>query len=47
MYIPLMKNGRNYKLFTDDISRVHSRNSKISRPPVPAYETMESPAAKF
>lgn len=46
-YIPLMKSGRNYKLFTDDISRVHSRSSKVSRPPVPAYGAMDSPTAKF
>lgn len=42
MYIPVSHNGNKYKLFMEDVSKVHSI-AKSRRPPVPAYDYMESP----
>lgn len=41
MYIPVNSNGRNYKLFMDDIVKVHSIN-KSRRPRVPSYNATDS-----
>ena len=42
MYIPVCKNGRSYKVFMDDINKIHSI-SKARRPAVPAYDYLDSP----
>jgi hypothetical protein len=36
MYIPVSSNGRNYKLYMDDIYKIHSR-SKLIKPSIPHY----------
>lgn len=42
LYIPVNKNGKMYKIFMDDINKVHSI-AKLRRPPVPAYQCIETP----
>lgn len=41
-YIPVIANGKKYKLYMDDLYKIHSI-SKIRRPAVPAYDELESP----
>lgn len=42
MYIPVSNSGNKYKLFMDDIKKVHSI-VKQRRPPVPSYNYMDTP----
>lgn len=44
-YIPVSSNGKNYKIFMEDIAKVHSI-AKSARPRVPSYNETES-ALKF
>jgi hypothetical protein len=39
MYIPVNKNGRNYKVFMDDLVKVHTI-SKLRRPSLPNYDVV-------
>lgn len=39
MYIPVNKNGRNYKVFMDDLIKVHTI-SKLRRPSLPNYDVV-------
>ena len=45
MYIPAIKAKRQYKIFLEDVCRVHSFTRK-SRPMIPAYDA-ESPTRKM
>lgn len=40
-YIPVSSNGKNYKIFTEDIAKVHSI-AKSPRPRVPSYNATDS-----
>jgi len=42
LYIPICKQGKQYKIFMDDLIKVHSIH-KSQRPPVPCYELINSP----
>ena len=42
LYIPVSSNSKNYKLYMDDIKKIHSI-AKPRRPPVPAFNYGESP----
>ena len=42
VYIPVSANGRKYKLYMDDVHKVHTIN-KARKPPVPSYDDVESP----
>lgn len=42
LYIPVSANSKNYKLYMDDIKKIHSI-AKSMRPPVPAFSYTESP----
>lgn len=41
-YIIVIAKGKNYKLYMDDLHKIH-RIYKERRPPVPAYNQEESP----
>lgn len=41
LYIPVVKNGRNYKLYMDDLAKVRPISKKM-RPPVPSYHQSDS-----
>lgn len=40
-YIPVCQNGRNYKIYLQEVVKVHSI-AKKTRPPVPAYSQCET-----
>jgi hypothetical protein len=40
MYIPVKNNGKSYKLYMDDIYKIHSI-SKIVKPPLPLYDDFD------
>lgn len=42
MFVPVSNSGNKYKLFMDDIKKVHSIYKK-QRPPVPSYDYMDTP----
>lgn len=42
LYIPVSANSKSYKLYMDDIKKIHSI-AKSRRPPVPAFSYTESP----
>ena len=42
LYIPVSANNKNYKLYMDDIKKIHSI-TKSRRPPVPSFNYAESP----
>ena len=42
-YIPVRSNNNNYKVYMEDIKKIHTIG-KSRRPPVPAYNCNESPA---
>ena len=45
MYIPVNKNGKIYKIFMNDLVKVHSI-SKNRRPALPSYDVAE-PITKY
>jgi len=46
IFIAVNANGRNYKVYMDDVVKVHSIG-KLRKPRVPAYDSIESPTAKY